>query len=192
MASGRALRILLDFYLPAGTIRVWDGSGGPFIDPDGNVYRACQLADGALQSIQTAMNSEAYSLSLSLIGVDETMANKAWEDDENETVIGSKVVIKIQYLTDRGQPIGDPDVKFTGRINDLSFSDEASDDGIKSTITVDIANRFTLLTLTSGVVLSDVDQRARSKKLNPTQTADDRFCERVPIMRDKTVKWPKW
>lgn len=192
MASGKALRILMDFYLPAGTIRIWDGSGGPFVDGDGNIYRACQLADGALQSIQTAMNSEAYTLSISLIDVDESMANMAWEDDEEETVVGSKVVIKIQYLDDRSQPVGDPDVKFTGRINDLSFSDEADDDGIKSTITVDIANRFTLLTLTSGVVLSDVDQRARSKKLNPSQTSDDRFGERVPIMRDKTVAWPNW
>jgi hypothetical protein len=65
------------------------------------------------------------------------------------------------------------------------------DEGVTASISVECTNRFTLRRLTSGAVLSDADQRARAAVLNPLGTAD-RFCERVPLMQDKTIVWPRW
>ena len=195
MTGKKALRILVDIHFPAETVRLWDGSGGPFVDGDGNIYRAAQFTEEALQSIQAAMNAEASTLTVSLSNIDGATGAAMWEEDEESSVIGSKVVIKIQYLDARSQPVGDPDVKFTGKIDNLSFQDQATDTGITSVITADISNRFTLLARSSGVVLFDVDQKERSKRLNPAASLLgklDRFCERVPLMRDKTVKWPNW
>jgi hypothetical protein len=58
-------------------------------------------------------------------------------------------------------------------------------------MTVEVTNRFTLRRLKSGAVLSDADQRARAAAVNPEEEPD-RFCERVPLLQDKTITWPRW
>jgi hypothetical protein len=187
----KSLRILCDVELPEETIRVWDGSGGPFIDVDGNMYRPAQFTEDALQSIEAAINGEAYTLALSLISVSQSAADSIWDYDEGSTVQGSPFIVKLQILDEDEQPDGDAIVVFTGEIDNLDVADESSSDGIKSVVNLEVTNRFTLRTVTNGAVLSDVDQRARSELLNPS-AADDEFCKRVPLMRDKTVKWPNW
>lgn len=189
--SIKSLRILCDAILPDHTVRVWDGSGGSFIDEDGNVYRPAQFTEDALQSIQAAINGEAYTLTLSLISVSQSTADSIWEYDETTSIQGSTFVVKLQILDDMEQPDGDPIIVFTGEIDNLDVADEASDTGITSRVNLEITNRFTLRTLTNGSVLSDVDQRARAKLLNPS-APDDESCKRVSRMRDQTVKWPNW
>lgn len=186
-----SLKILVDIALPSETWRMWDGSGGAFIDDDGNIYRAAQFTDDALQNIEAAINGEAFTLSLSLINIDTTTGDAIWEYDENSSVIGSAVVIKIQELDDREDLVGDPVVKFTGTIDNMKVTDQAGEEGSQSVVTVDVVNAFTLRVLTNGAVLSDVDQKERSKKLNPSAPLD-RFCERIPSLREKTVRWPNW
>lgn len=187
----KSLRILCDITLPQETIRVWDGSGGPFIDVSGNRYKAAQFTEDALQSIEAAINGEAYTLALSLVSVTQSAADSIWDYDETTSVQGSPFVLKLQFMDDVEQPNGAPIVVFSGEIDNLDVADESSEDGIKSVVNVEVTNRFTLRTVTNGAVLSDVDQRARSKVLNPT-AADDQFCQRVPLMRDQTIKWPNW
>ncbi|MDK1489382.1 hypothetical protein QN219_04835 [Sinorhizobium sp. 7-81] len=187
----KSLRILCDIELPEETIRVWDGSGGPFIDLDGNRYRPAQFTEDALQSIEAAINGEAYTLALSLISVTQSAADSIWDYDETTSVQGSPFVLKLQFMDDTEQPDGDPIVVFTGEIDNLDVADESSADGIKSVVNLEVTNLFTLRTVTNGAVLSDVDQRARSAVLNPS-AADDQFCKRVPLMRDATIKWPNW
>lgn len=186
-----ALRILCDLVLPDETIRVWDGSGGPFVDGDGNIYRSAQFTQDALSQFEAAINGEAYTLSLSLISVTQSAADAIWEYDENASVQGSPFIIKLQILDDFEQPDGDPIVAFTGEIDNLDVVDEAAADGIKSAVNLEVTNRFTLRTVTNGSVLSDVDQRARSAILNPS-AADDEYCKRVPLLRDATIRWPNW
>ena len=187
----KSLRILCDAVLPEDTIRIWDGSGGTFVDGDGNFYRPAQFTDDALQSVEAAINGEAYTLSLSLISVSQSAADSIWDYDEAHSVQGSPFIVKLQILDEYEQPDGDPIVVFSGEIDNLDVSDEAGDDGIRSMVNIEITNRFTLRTVTNGAVLSDVDQRARSAVLNPG-APDDEFCERVPTLRDKTIKWPNW
>jgi hypothetical protein len=187
----KSLRILCDVELPEETIRVWDGSGGPFIDVDGNMYRPAQFTEDALQSIEAAINGEAYTLALSLISVTQSAADSIWGYDEESTVQGSPFIVKLQILDEDEQPDGDAIIVFTGEIDNLDVADESNSDGIKSVVNLEVTNRFTLRTVTNGAVLSDVDQRARSELLNPS-AADDEFCKRVPLMRDKTVSWPNW
>jgi hypothetical protein len=43
----------------------------------------------------------------------------------------------------------------------------------------------------NGAVLSDDDQKARAKVINPSAPLD-RFAERVNTLRDKTIRWPNW
>ncbi|SMF65975.1 hypothetical protein SAMN02982989_3424 [Xaviernesmea oryzae] len=190
--SIKSLRILCDAVLPDRTIRVWDGSGGTFVDDEGNIYRPAQFTEDALQQIEAAINGEAYTLALSLISVSSSVADSIWDYDETISVQGSPFIVKLKVL-DEDEQLDDqePIVVFTGEIDNLDVVDESSDTGITSRVNLEITNRFTLRTLTNGAVLSDVDQRARAKLLNPSAD-DDRFCERVPMMRDKTVKWPNW
>lgn len=186
-----SLKILVEITLPNATIRLWDGSGGKFIDDDGNEYRAAQFTDDALQNIQAAINGEAFTLSLSLINIDTSTGDAIWDYDETSSVSGSPVVIKIQELDDREQIVDDPEVKFTGTIDNMKVADQASEESSQSVVTIEVVNAFTLRVLSNGQVLSDVDQKERSKRLNPSAPLD-RFCERVPGLREKTIRWPNW
>ncbi len=185
------LRILCDLELPAETVRVWDGSSGPFIDAGGNLYRAAQFTDDALQSVETAINGEAFTLQLALINIPNAVGDSIWDYDEVASVVGSAFTLKIQQLDDFGQPVGEPEVKFTGTIDNMKVTDQASDENSQSMVTIDIVNAFTLRVMASGAVLSDVDQKARAQLLNPSSSLD-RFCERIPSLRDKTIRWPNW
>lgn len=187
----RSLRVLARVFLPSGTIRFWDGSGGPLIDANGDLYRSCVLTEDALAQIEAAINAEAFTLSLVLNGVDEATSNSVWADYQAGNIAGSLFQVLLQKCDDQDQPIGSPLVRFTGTISNLNFLDQASDEAISSTIQVDVANRFTLRSVSSGAVLSDVDQRARAKVLNPS-AADDKFCERMPGLKDRTIRWPNW
>ncbi|WP_242217961.1 hypothetical protein [Shinella zoogloeoides] len=187
----KSLRILCDVELPDVTIRVWNGGGGVFIDSDGNEYKPAQFTEDALQQIEAAINGEAFMLGLSLVSTTGSAADYVWEYDESMPVQGSPVVVKLQILDEREQPDGEPIVVFSGEIDNIDVADDASEDGITSRVNLEVTNRFTLRNITNGGVLSDVDQRAYSKTLNPS-APDDEFCKRVPLMRDKTVSWPNW
>lgn len=187
----KSLRVLGQLDLQSGTLRFWDGSGGPFVDAIGNIWRSCILTEDALDQIEMAINAEAFTLALNISGIDSDTSNRIWEDYQTGSIKGSRFRILIQDCDERDQPVGEPQVKGTYKVDNLIFSDQASDGGIRSTITIEMTNRFTLRTLTSGAVLSDVDQKERSKRLNPGATPD-RFAERVILMRDKTVRWPNW
>ncbi|MGM4911430.1 hypothetical protein [Rhizobium sp. 768_B6_N1_8] len=186
-----SLRVLCQLDFPSKTVRLWDGSGGPFVDSDGEIWRACVLTEDALDQIELAINAEAFTLSLTLSGIDQEASNTIWSDYQDGEIIGSRMRILLQELDDFDQPVGDPEIKFTGTIDDLIFDDMASGDQVVSTVTVEITNRFTLRTLRNGSVLSDVDQKAISAVINPTGNPD-RFCERIPGLLDKTIAWPNW
>lgn len=188
----KSLRILCDIELPAtDPIRIWDGSGGTFVDGDGNFYRPAQFTEDALQSLEAAINGEAFTLALSLISVSQSAADQIWDYDETTSVQGSPFIVKLQILDENEQPDGEPIIVFTGEIDNLDVADESGEDGITSMVNIEVTNRFTLRTVTNGAVLSDVDQRARSSLLNPS-AADDEFCKRTPLMRDQTISWPNW
>ncbi|WP_027682688.1 hypothetical protein [Rhizobium leguminosarum] len=186
-----SIRILARAELPAGPLLWWDGSGGPFIDNDGNLYRSCTLGDDALAQIEAAINGEAATLSLVISGIDAKASDAVWADYKAGNIAGSRFRVLLQKLDQYEQPAGSPKVKFTGKIANLKFVDQASDTGISSVIQVDITNRFTLMSITSGAVLSDVDQRARARVLNPS-APEDQMCERMPGLKDHTIRWPNW
>lgn len=190
MGQISSLRILLRMDFPSATVRLWEGSG-PYLDLDGNIWRCCVLAEGALDAIESAINAEASSIEIGLSGVDEEISNIAWQEYEEDQVIDSVIQILIQPCDARDQPVGDEEVVFTGLVDNLRFDEAASDDGVTASIIVECRNRFTLRSVTNGAVLSDVDQRARSAVLNPAAAAD-RFCERIPGLAEKTISWPAW
>jgi hypothetical protein len=190
-----SLKILIDITLPDTVLRVWDGTGGAFVDDDGNIYRAAQFTEDALQNIEAAINGEAFTLTLALINIDTSTGDQIWDYDEVNSVVGSPVVIKLQELDDFEQIVGEPEVKFTGTIDNMKVADQAEEEDSRSVVMVDIVNAFTLRTLINGQVLSDVDQKERSKRLNPAAWlagSYDRFCERVPSLREKAIRWPNW
>ncbi|MBD9640735.1 hypothetical protein IB277_31040 [Ensifer sp. ENS07] len=184
------VRILCVMTFPSATIRFWDGSG-PFLDAEGLLWRQANLVEGGLDAIEMAINGEAFTLTLGISGLDRLTTDLAWEDYQNGEIIGAKVQILTQDCDRWGQAIGAPDVRFTGLIDDITFEKVADSSQVTSSIRVDIVNRFTLRTLTNGGVYSDIDQKARSAILNPT-APPDRFCERIPLLIDKTVGWPNW
>lgn len=178
---------LLDF--PSKTVRLWDGAG-PYLDQNGEVWLGARLNDG-LDQIESAMNGEASTLLLSLSGVDQTISDLAFEDLDAGNVIGGKVQLLIQPCDQWDQPVGEAEVRFTGTVDNMPMDESSSEEGITATIVLEVTNRFDLRTLTSGAVLSDVDQRARSAILNP-DAPPDRFAERIAGLADKAIVWPRF
>lgn len=185
-----SLRILAKMDFPSQTIRFWDGSG-PYMDDDGHIWRQTILADGVIDQIESAINAEAYTLPLTLSGIPTDISNIAWKETDDGDVIGSMFTLYVQECDDLDQPVGAAEVVFSGIVDDIDFADQASGENSISSVTIYIRNRFTLRMLTSGVTLSDVDQKARSAVLNPGAPAD-RACDRMPELVDVSIKWPAW
>lgn len=186
----KSIRILVQIDWPTEDVsRLWDGAG-PFVDDDGEKWKGCTLNDD-LDAIEQAINGEAYTLNLSLMGVGAADADAAWLSYTNDEIIGGIVRIMIQPCDQNDQPEGDREVMFTGRIDNIIFDDSVDGERARSMITVEVTNRFTLRRLTNGGVLSDADQRARSAAVNPSEDPD-RFAERVPLLEDKTIVWPRY
>ncbi len=187
----KSLRVLCQVDLPSGTLRWYDGCGGPFVDSDGHIYRSCVVAEEALDQIELAVNAEAFTLSLTISGIDGATSDQIWTDYQAGTIKGSRFRLMIQKCNEYEEPIGAPAIKFTGKIDNLIFGDNASNEEIRSIITVEVTNRFALRKQSNGGVLSDTNQKARSAFLNPL-AAVDKFCERVIIYLSKAIRWPKW
>ena len=188
--STKSIRILVQFNWPEGAVtRLWDGAG-LFVDSDGNTWRGSALQDD-LDAIEQAINGEAYTLNMSLTGVGSAESDLAWLSYAEDEIIGAVVQISIQPCNGYDEPIGAREVMFTGRIDNVLFDEGVQEDRRRSTITVEVVNRFTLRRVKSDRVLSDADQRARSAAVNPTANPD-RFCERVPLIEDRTITWPRF
>lgn len=186
----KSIRILVQIDWPTGAVaRLWDGAGVS-IDADGELWKGCNLADG-IDDLEMAINGEASTLNLSLMGVGPEDADAVWLSYDNEEIVGADVRISIQPCDGRDQAMGAQEVVFTGRIDNVLFDDAVVGDRPRSTITAEVVNRFTLRRLTDGGVLSDPDQRARSAAVNPDAPADH-FAERVPMLEDRTITWPRW
>lgn len=185
----RSIRILCEIEFASTTERLWDGSG-PYVDGDGDVWRGCASVTG-LDVVEAAINGEAYTLEIALTGVPSDIAGLAFEEYDEGEIIGSTIRLMIQACDEYDQPDGVPEVRFTGMIDNIRFDDVAQDDEVRSTIVIECTNRFSLRRLTSGAVLSDTDQRARAALTNPAGNPD-RFCERVPTLRDKQIAWPRF
>jgi len=188
----RSLRILVRVDWADGeieTTRLWDG-GGPWVDADGNVWLGAG-SFGDLDEIEQAINGEAATLNMTLSGVGSAESDLVWLAYTDDEVIGSVVTIQLQPCDADDQPVGSPETRFTGTIDDISFRDAVVDKRRVSTIEVAVVNKFTVRRLASGAVLSDADQKARSAILNP-EAEPDLFCERVPQMLDRSITWPRW
>lgn len=184
-----SIRILCRLDFPSQTVRLWDGSG-PYIDPDGDVWQGMKLREG-LDVIESALNGEAYTLALGVSGVPTDMANIAYQETDDGDVVGATVQLLIQDCDDDDQPVGSPDVRFTGLIDNIMFDDAVDGDNPVSTVTIECINRFALRNVTAGSVLSDIDRKAISAKINPGANAD-RIAERVPLLADQTIWWPRF
>lgn len=190
--TARSLRILARLDWAAGlvtTTRLWDG-GGPWVDTDGEIWVGAG-SFGSLDEIEQAINGEAATINLALSGVGGDESGLIWLAYTNEQIVGSTVSIFIQSCDANDQPIGSPELRFSGTIDDFEVKDAVADNRPTSTISVPVVNKFTVRRLKSGQVLSDGDQRSRSAILNPG-AGPDLFCERVPMMQDKTITWPRW
>lgn len=187
----RSLRILFRFDWPDGRVtRFWDGAG-PFVGADLSVWKGAALVTGSLDSVEQAINGDASSLSMTLCGVAAEAGDALWDYYQSVGFKGATMNIQLQACGDDDQPVGSPRVVYSGNLDNVVFDETVSDDRLMSNVTVDITNRFTLRRLSNGASLSDADQRARSAVLNPG-ASPDRFAERVPLMFNKTIVWPRY
>lgn len=186
----KSIRIMIQIDWPSSAIdRLWDGAG-PFVDSDGEVWHGCSLPDD-LDEIEQVINGEAYVLNLSLMNVAAEDAALHWLSYTESQIVGGVVKIMIQPCDAEDQPLGAREVMFTGRVDNVIFEDLVVNGRPVSTITAEVANRFNMRRLKHGGVLSDADQRARSAAVNPGEDPD-RFCERIPLLQDKTINWPRF
>lgn len=186
----KSIRIMTLFEFPDGSIRrFWDGSG-PCMDTNGEIWIGAVINDG-LDQIETAINGEASTLTLTLSGIDPEVSDIAFYEMEEGNVIAGKFKLLIQNCDQWDQPIGSPKVKFTGTINNLIIDDSVVGDQVISSVIVEVTNRFDLRSVVNGAVLSDVDQKARSAVMNPG-APPDRIAERISVLADKTIVWPRY
>ncbi len=192
----RSLKILVRLDFPAETVRLWAGSG-PYMDANGDIWRGGgELSAEALQTLQYAFAGELVTFEAWMAGTQDEFANIAYLETQGDDVVGAQYQVLTQVCDEYGQPTSaNPVVRFTGEIVDVKFRDtvEKTQNGNQNLYQVGIvvANRNNLRRLNSGSVLSDADQKARSAVLNPGAN-DDEFCERVPLMSDRTLNWPRF
>ncbi|WP_428673721.1 hypothetical protein [Reyranella sp.] len=192
VARRRTARILFRFDWADGQVtRLWLGAG-LYVDADGEIWRGAALVDDSqLDDIEAAINGNATALNVALSGVSPETAGMVWTYYQDGNLISSTVQIMIQPCDARHRPVGSPRVVFGGTIDNAVFEDTASDEGVVSTVTAQISNKFQVRNLANGAVLSDADQRARSAILNPG-AEPDRFAERVVLMQTKALVWPRF
>lgn len=182
-----ALRLLFRLTFPTATMRLWDGAG-PYLDGNGDIWKGTVVTEG-LDSVEQAINGESATLTMGVSGITWEQSGLAWEDTEAGNVIGSKVEILIQAVDLLDQPIGAPEIRYTGLVDNIVFDDGANGETVSSTVMIECVNRFSMRNLSSGMVLSNVDQQRRSHVLNPSGNPD-RICERLPTLIDKAIHWP--
>lgn len=185
-----SLLILVQFDWTNDTVTRLVDDDDLLTDLDGNVWHGCSLGED-LNAIEMALNGEAYTLNMTLANLESEQADLAWLSYTNDIILGSGVRLMIQPCDASHQPVGSPEVMFTGRIDNIVFDDVVADERPRSTITVEVTNRFTMRRRMDGSVLSDADQKARSLKVNPSEDPD-KFCERVWMFLDKATSWPRW
>lgn len=191
----RNIMILVAMHFPTGTARFWFGSH-TYVDEDGNHWRpAGVLPAAALAKLQYAFSGEATTMDMGLSGVDQQIADLAYEETQESDVIGSKVQILLQSCDQYFQPLPPgPIVKFTGEVIDLKFRKRAVNDRDKPQIlhnvTLVVGNAFHARKSRRNAVLSDADQRAYSLKVNP-DLPPDLSCGRITLMSEQTIPWPR-
>ncbi len=187
-----SLRILLraDWQDEAGTVtRLYDGSG-PYVDAEGEVWLGAGLIVG-LDVIEQAINGETAGIAFVLSGIPEETADIIWQSYETGVLIDGVVRLYMQPCDENDQPVGEPRVLYTGRVDNVLFDDAVQSRAALSQVTVSTVNKFSFRRQPNGAVLSDADQRARSAVLNPGANPD-RFAERVVLMQNRAVVWPRF
>jgi hypothetical protein len=185
----KSIRLLFRFDFPSKTMRLWDGSG-PYLDLAGDIWKGITITEG-LDTIEAALNGEANRLFMGVSGIPPEIADLAWQDHEAGDVIGSTAQVLIQDCNEHDDPVGAPEARFTGEVDDIIFDDSVTGETVSSTVMIECVGGFDLRAIASGRVISDADQKARSAMLNPSATPD-RIAERVPKLQDKTIGWPRF
>ncbi len=192
--TARKVKILMKMEFPQGAARFWFGSG-THLDANGDHWRAAgDLPKESLTAIQYAFSGEASVMNVGLSGISQDIADLAYEETQEDDVIGSKVQVLLQPCDQNFEPVSDPVVKFTGEVIDLNFRRAAVEDQgqphILHEVTLVVANAFHARKSRRNAVLSDSDQKAYSRKVNPTLPAD-LSCERITLMNGQTIPWPR-
>ncbi|MGH0001301.1 hypothetical protein ACQU0X_14585 [Pseudovibrio ascidiaceicola] len=192
--NARKVMILVKMDFPQGTSRFWFGSC-PYIDANDDHWRAAgELPESALSTLPYALAGETSTIEIGFSGVSQDIADLAYEETQEDDIIGSEVQILLQSCNEDFEPVVDPVVKFTGEIIDLNFRKAAVDDQaqphILHEVIVVVANVFHARKSRRNAVLSDSDQKALSLKLNP-DLLPDLSCERVTLMNEQTITWPR-
>ncbi|MEQ1956019.1 hypothetical protein [Mesorhizobium sp. CN2-181] len=186
----RSIKILFVFYFPSKTVRLWEGSG-PYLDLDGEVWIGVSLAEGGADIVEAAINGEESRITVGVSGVAKALADIAWREVEAGDVVGSEMQILIQDCNEYDDPVGNPEVRWTGTVDNPIFDDTASEQGIRSLVALECVNAFDMRGINAEDVISDTAQKARSAILNPGANPD-RVCERMPKLNDKTIQWPRF
>jgi hypothetical protein len=185
----KSLRIMCRMDFPSGTFRLWEGAG-PFLDANGDLWAGCSLTKG-LDRIEAALNGDPSPLTFALSGTDRRIAELAIEDRRKGEVKGTKTQLLIQACDQYDQPVEEPEVKYTGTIDDLIVQTDTTPAGVISTVIIELVGRTVLRRMMSGQVLSDANQRVRSAAMNPG-APPDRFGERTSGLGDKNRVWPRY
>lgn len=189
----KAGKLLMRFDWPDGRItRLLNGTG-PYMDPDGKLWRGAGLVDGSLDAIDKAINGDAASLPLTLSGVSAETGDAIWNFYQVGNLKGAQFRILFQFCDSNDQPTSKPPlILFWAIVDDVIFDTNTTEsDEISDTVTAQLVNRFTLRRNSNGSVMSDADQRIFSKNLNPAGTPD-RYAERVVLMQNKTRVFPRY
>lgn len=188
-AGTKSVRILVRIDWPDDQVsRYWIGDGA-VIDADGEEWRGAGLITG-FDALERAVNRESPGMTLALNGVTAEPAGRIWDYHKAGNLIDAQIRWLLQSCDDLDQPQGAPRIIFTGYFANVTFDDTGGETPT-SMISVDVINKFQLRRAQNWAVLSDADQKARSAVINP-EASPDRFAERMSLLENKTVVWPRF
>ncbi len=175
----RSLVVLIEVLFPGGTVRLVQGTGPMLIG--GTVWFGAGEIRG-LDEIEMAINGESSSFELALSGVAPTVAARAYEEYQADTVIGAELRLAIQPCDAWDQPVGPPRRRFTGRVGNYRWDSIGAPDGLRETIMVEVMDRMDLAGLPAGGMYTTADHRLRSP--------GDHFFDDVPNVVEVVLNWP--
>lgn len=168
-------------------VRLWTGVGDLPVDDstfdvDGMLYQGGgRLID--LPSFQRLINGIAERITFTLNGVTDDMRAMVYEDAAE--VRGAAVRLGLAIFDGAWAQVGPVRWLKRGRIDTIETVNDADGKGgrIKS-IEFSVGSAFTGRKVRGSGTWTNADQQSRPG------SADDRFCERTPLMTAATKKWP--
>jgi len=174
----------LEFSGSPGSVYLWNGFGNRTFDS--KLYLGCGDL-GSIEGLEEARNPVSQQVTFTLSGVPDSPADLlAQVLDATDIVQGNIAVVSLQLFDADWQAVGNPVPIYFGIMQPPRVTREPATEtaGARRTIVLPTENLFYGRARPPNGRYTDREQQRRS--------LGDLFCEYVPQLVNKTIKWPDY